>query len=134
MAHLLYITTTKFDATKEPPNPINPIAGHGLLTWLGEELHKIGWDVTEPDAEDWGWYFYAQKSGASYLVGASGEMASGIPPTDWIIQIHKNRTLFQKLTGKNKMADDDLLARDIESIVRRDASATKIEVELEKHA
>ena len=132
MAHLISFTTTKFDATKEPPNPINPIAGHGLLTWLREELRKIGWDVTEPDAEDWGWYYYAQKSGTSYLVGASGEMDGDTPPTDWIIQIHKKRTLVQKFTGKNKMSDDDLLARDIESIVRHDANATKVEVE--KHA
>ena len=134
MTQVISFTTTKFDATKEPPNPINPIAGHGLLSWLGEELRKIGWDVTEPDAEDWGWYVYAQKSGSSYMVGASGEMASGIPPTDWIIQIHKNRKFFEKLTGKNKMAADDTLAREIESIVRRDASPTKFEVEIEEHA
>ncbi len=134
MVHLISITTTKFDATREPPNPINPIAGHGLLSWLREELRKVGWDVTEPDAEDWGWYVYAQKSGASYLVGASGELGNGIPPTDWIIQIHKNRKFIEKLTGKNQMADDDLLAREIETIVRRDASATRIGVEIEKHA
>jgi hypothetical protein len=129
MTHLVYITTTKFDATKEEPNPYNPIAGKGLLIWLGEQLTKVGWEVTEPDAEDWGWYIFAQNSGSTYMIGASGEMASGTPPTDWIIQVHKNRTFMEKLTGKNKLSEDDLITREIESIVRRDTSITKVEVD-----
>jgi hypothetical protein len=129
MAHLISFTTTKFDASKETPNPINPIAGEGVLSWLRDELAKIGWDVTEPDAEDWGWYMMVQKIGTAYLVGASGVVEGGTPPTDWIVQIHKQRSLLDKLTGKNKQADDDLLASEIENIIRHDASFTKIEVE-----
>ena len=129
MAHLISFTTTKFDASKETPNPINPIAGQGLLSWLRGELAKIGWEVTEPDAEDWGWYMMARKSGASYLVGASGEFEGDTPPTDWIIQIHKQRSLLEKLTGRNKQTDDDLLAGEIESIIQNNPSFTKVEIE-----
>jgi hypothetical protein len=129
MAHLIYFTTTKFNGAKEPPNPINPIAGHRLLNWLREELGKIGWEVTEPDAEDWGWYVYARKDDADYLVGASGEMEGDTLPTDWIVQIHKRRTFIQKLTGKNKLSGDDSLTGEIENIVRRDANVAKVEVD-----
>lgn len=132
MAHLISFTMTKFDASKEPPNPINPVAGQKLLSWLRKELIKTGWEVTEPDAEDWGWYVMAQKNGTSYLVGASGEPDGGTPPTGWRVQIDKKRTLMQKLTGKNKLSDDDCLTREIESLVRRDTSTTKLEVD--KHA
>ena len=129
MAILISFTTKKFDASKETPNPINPIAGQGLLSWLRKELVKASWQVAEPDAEDWGWYMMTQKSGASYLVGASGEISDGTPTTDWIVQIHKKRSLLEKLTGRNEQTDDDLLAGEIASIIRRDASFTKVVVE-----
>ena len=132
MTHLIYVTTTKFLGTKEEPNPSNPIAGKGLLAWLGEQLSKAGWSASEPDAEDWGWFIITQKSEASYLVGASGEMNDDTMPTDWIIQIHKNRKFLEKLTGKNKLLDDDVLTREVESIVRQDPGTTKVEIEIER--
>jgi hypothetical protein len=71
----------------------------------------------------------AKKSGTSYLVGASGEIEGDVPPTDWIVQIHKQRSLLEKLTGRNKQTDDDLLAGEIESIIRHDASFTNVKIE-----
>jgi hypothetical protein len=130
MPHLIYLTTTKFAGTKEEPNPYNPIAGKGLLSWLREQLSKVGWEVTEPDAEDWGWYIFAQKNGASYMIGANGELDDEKMPIDWIIQIRKNRKFMEKLTGKNKLLDDDVLTREIESIVRHEPGTTKVEVDL----
>jgi hypothetical protein len=56
MAHLITFTTARFDTTKEPPNPINPIAGQGVLTWLRAELLRAHYRVSEPATEDWGWY------------------------------------------------------------------------------
>jgi hypothetical protein len=129
MPHLISFTTKKFDATKETPNPINPIAGESVLAWIRGELTKTGWDVSEPDAEDWGWYMIAQRSGTSYLVGASGEMAGDTPPSDWIVQIHKQRTFVQKLTGKNKMTDSDTLSSEIEALVRRSEEFKNVDVE-----
>jgi hypothetical protein len=129
MPHLISFTTKKFDAWKETPNPINPIAGESVLTWIRGELNKTGWDVSEPDAEDWGWYMIAQRSGASYLVGASGEVADDTPPNDWIVQIHKQRTFFEKLTGKNKMTDGDPLSREIEALARRSEEFKNVDVD-----
>jgi hypothetical protein len=130
MTHLVYLTTTKFVGAKEEANPYNPIAGKALLSWLREQLSMTGWRVTEPDAEDWGWFIIVQKSGDSYLVGASGEMNGDNMSTDWIIQIHKNRTFIEKLTGKNKLLDGDLLTREIEGVVLRDTGTEKVNVDL----
>src|SRR5579871_4621269 len=129
MAHLISFATTKFDASKETPNPINPIAGQGVLRWLRDELAKVGWEATEPDAEDWGWYMIVKQGGVSYLVGAGGRFEDDVPPADWMVQIHKRRSLLEKLTGRNKMAGDDSLTGAIENILRHDASFTKVEIE-----
>lgn len=129
MSHQISFTTRKFDATKETPNPINPIAGESVLGWIRNELSKTGWDVSEPDAEDWGWYMIAQRSGSSYLVGASGEIANDTPPTEWIVQIHKQRTFIQKLTGKSKMTDSDPLSSEIEALIRRGGEFKNVDVE-----
>lgn len=129
MAHLISFTTTMFDASKETPNPINPIAGEGLLKWVRGELIKGAWDVSEPDAEDWGWYMIAKRSGASYLIGASGEMDGATLPTDWMIQVHKERTFLEKLMGKNKMSDSDALSEEIEKLLRRTAEFKNVDVD-----
>jgi hypothetical protein len=38
MAHLITFTSSQFDVSVETPNPINPIAGEGVLKWLREKL------------------------------------------------------------------------------------------------
>jgi len=40
MAHVVSFRTSKFDVRTETPNPINPIAGQGVLRWLRLELAK----------------------------------------------------------------------------------------------
>ena len=73
MAHIISFTTDRFNVSSEKPNPINPIAGQSVLLWLRDELLTAQYRVTEPDAEDWGWYIDVECAAASYLVGASAE-------------------------------------------------------------
>jgi hypothetical protein len=128
MAHLISFRTRKFDVSKETPNPINPIAGQGVLNWLKGRLNSTPWNATTPDTEDWGWYIYVKNEGTSYMVGASGEVGE-TPTLDWIIQIHKHRSLMEKLTGRNKMTEEDPLSRLIENFVRSAPDFTNIEVD-----
>ena len=100
MAHLITFTTARFDISKEPANPINPIAGHGVLTWLREELLRAHYRVSEPDTEDWGWYIYVDGAGASYLVGASGAADDAGAPVEWTIQVHRNRSMKDRVLGR----------------------------------
>jgi hypothetical protein len=55
MAHLISLETAAFDLRAEPRNPINPIGGHSVLAWLRTALAPQA-QLTEPEAEDWGWY------------------------------------------------------------------------------
>jgi hypothetical protein len=132
MAHVITFTTSRFDVTKETPNPNNPIAGHSALTWLRAELEKVQYRTTEPDAEDWGWYIDVHGPDAAYMVGASAD-AEGPSGGDveWTIQVHKHRSAKDKILGRNKMAADDPLAELIERIVRADPQMTEIMIERE---
>src|SRR5512134_1538022 len=106
MAHVISFRTAKFDVSKETPNPINPIAGQGVLNWLRQEIVKARYKSSEPDTEDWGWYIEVEGAGASYLVGASGDAEAASPDVDWVVQVHKVRSAKDKLLGRNKMTSN----------------------------
>ena len=128
MAYLISFTTDRFDVSGEKPNAINPIAGETVLLWLREGLLKAQYRVTEPDTEDWGWYIHVEGADASYLVGASAEAADPTPIVAWIVQVHKNRSMKDKVLGRNKMATDDPLFALIEKIVRGDSRIEQVSI------
>lgn len=128
MPHLISFTTARFDVSSERPNPINPIAGQSVLLWLREELLRAQYRVTEPETEDWGWYIHVEGADASYLVGASADAADPTPTIEWIVQVHKNRSMKDKVLGRNKMAADDPLSALIETVVRGDSRIEQVSV------
>ena len=131
MAHRISFATDKFDVSKETPNDLNPIAGESVLNWIRERLSSTHFTATAPSTEDWGWYMSVEGEGTSYLVGASGEPERPSPDVDWIVQIHKNRSLKDKLAGKNKLLGDDPLVALLESLVRRESAFRDVASEKE---
>jgi hypothetical protein len=129
MAHLIAFRTARFDVGAETPNPTNPIAGQSVLNWLREELAKSRYTSTEPDTEDWGWYMNVEGEGGSYLVGASADANASRTDVEWVVQVHKHRSLKEKVLGRNKMAADDPLVAVIERIVRGDSQISGVSVE-----
>jgi len=132
MAHTISFTTSRFDVSAEAPNRINPIAGQSVLLWLREELVRAGYRVTEPDTEDWGWYMDVQDADATYLVGASADAEGPAAAVEWIVQVHRHRTLMDRLLKRSRMADDDPLFARIERLVRADNTLRQVSVA--KHA
>jgi len=128
MAHLISFKTPRFDISREKPNDINPIAGQSVLLWLRDELAKAHYRVTEPDTEDWGWYIDVVGADASYLVGASADATDTSPAVEWIVQVHRNRSLKDKILGRNKMAADDPLFALVEKLVRADDTMVEVDV------
>ncbi|MES9833575.1 MAG: hypothetical protein ABW139_15170 [Candidatus Thiodiazotropha sp. DIVDIV] len=109
MNQVIHFKTSMFDVTKERRNPINPIYGLSLLEWLREEL-KGQLEISEPDAEDWGWYSELEYEGSKYLIGACAYFEEGDAPTteiEWVFQVDKYRSFKEKLFGKNKMSELD---------------------------
>jgi hypothetical protein len=118
MAHVITFTTDRFDISAEKPNPINPIAGQSALLWLRAELVKAGYRVTEPDTEDWGWYMDAEGPSGAYMVGASADAENPASPAEWTLQVHRHRSIKDKVLGRNQLADADPLVGLIEKLVR----------------
>ena len=131
MAHVVSFRTARFDAAAETPNPINPIAGESVLTWLRAELAKAGYATTEPSAEDWGWYMDVKRDADAYLVGASADPDGTAASLEWFVQVHKHRSLKDKLLGRNKMTVDDPLSALIERVVRADSQIEDVHVDRE---
>ena len=105
--------TSMFDVSKENTNPVNPIYGESLLKWLKQELDSE-FEITEPDAEDWGWYSYITWNNRQYILGASTYFEEGDDPSselEWVFQIDKPRSLKEKILGREKIstADDCVL-------------------------
>lgn len=115
MAQVIRFTTDAFDVSQERPNPINPIFGESLLRWLEQRLPSQT-HMSEPDAEDWGWYCDLRWNGRAYLLGACASEGDG-PQREWILQIEKHRTLTEKLLGRARMTADDECARYLQRLL-----------------
>ncbi len=127
MTRVIRFNTARFDVAKERPNPINPIPGESLLLWLRERA-KPHVEVTEPDAEDWGWYSFVDWKGRQYLLGSSAsDEDSG--QREWILQIDKQRSVKETLMGREKMAADDDCAQFFQQLLEDEPSFTSVSVD-----
>lgn len=109
MNQAIYFKTSMFDVSREKENPINPIYGISLLEWLKKELENE-LEISDPDAEDWGWYSELEFKGHRYLIGSCALYNQGDDPAaeiEWIFQVDKYRSLKEKLFGKNAMSTSD---------------------------
>jgi hypothetical protein len=105
MEPAIHFHTRLFDVSLEPENPINPIRGHSLLEWLRERV-PAQLDMTDPDAEDWGWYAHVNWEGRTYMVGAAAnESEDG--NHEWVLSLTKHRSLKERVLGKARMLGDD---------------------------
>lgn len=102
MEPAIHFHTRLFDVSLEPENPINAIRGHSLLEWLRTRV-PAHLDMTDADAEDWGWYAHVSWEGRTYMVGvAANEGEDG--KHEWVLSLTKHRSLKERVLGKAKMA------------------------------
>jgi len=73
---------------------------------------------------------YVLPSG-SYLVGASADSGDATAVVDWTVQVHKSRSLKEKLLGRNTMAEDDPLCALIEKVLQADTRVERVSVDRE---
>jgi hypothetical protein len=128
MTCVISFTTDRFDISAETPNPINPIAGQSVLLWLKQELSRAQYRVTDPDTEDWGWYMDVEGPHGAYMVGASADAENPTPAVEWTLQVHKHRSVKDKVLGRNQMAAEDPLAAFIEKLLRADSRIQQVSV------
>ena len=71
---------------------------------------------------------YVRCAEGSYLVGA-GSDTDQPEPREWAIQIHRERSLSDKIFGRNRLAADDAVSALIEKIVRDNHDARDLVVD-----
>jgi hypothetical protein len=126
-------STDKFNLSEPREYFINDCCyGDDVARWLVERLRLIGLSVTEPDQEDWGWYFDAQYQQASYFVGVGGtpdDESSGNSYGQWRLCVEKHRTLLEKLTGANQLSEDNSFIEVLKAMVSGEPGLVLIGVE-----
>ena len=130
MNQTIHFKTSMFDVSKEKENPMNPIYGLSLLEWLREEL-KGEHELTEPDAEDWGWYSELEYEGNIYLIGACAYFEEGDDPNsevEWVFQVDKYRSFKDKLFGKNRMSASDSCFAFFKELFEKHANIKEVQV------
>ena len=103
----LRFETARFNLSEVLEHFINPgCFGQDAAAWLRWVLLRRGIEATPPEQEDWGWYVEADHQGQRYLLGISGLPGEGTGDPnfgEWCIVVHKHRTLWQRLLGRNKL-------------------------------
>jgi hypothetical protein len=116
-----------FDVSQEDENPINPIYGQSVLRYLKNKTSgQIKMD--DPDAEDWGWYSFVEWGNQKYLIGASAEQEDA-NNGEWCLQVEKQRSIKERLLGKEKMTKDDGCLQVILSILNAESQFKNVELE-----
>lgn len=105
--------TNRFNLSEVKEGFINPCCfGEDVAAWLRSALLEKGLKVIEPNQEDWGWYIEANYRGNWHFVGIGGnadESGADRNQGEWRIMTEKSRSIWEKLTGTNKLAEDDEL-------------------------
>lgn len=119
MIYVISFYSDTFGLKNEKVNTINPIKGISVGEWLNPILASKGVSLTDIDEEDWGWYSYATLANQKYLIGYIAIPENSKENTaEIIIQVHKERTIFEKLFGKNKLTSNDPLIKEVSSIIK----------------
>jgi hypothetical protein len=118
-AHDLLFKTARFNLIVVKDHFINPCCfGEDLAVWLRDKLVEKGVKSSAPSQEDWGWYLNVNYFQDSYFLGMSGNAdQQGGDKGEWRIIVKKKRSLWQWLSGKGKILEDDCMLRLIEEIL-----------------
>jgi hypothetical protein len=116
--------TDRFNLSETKAHFINACCfGDDLAAWLRGKLLERGVPTIEPGQEDWGWYIESKLGGNSYFIGIGGAVEESAPHPnlgEWRIMIEKHRSLWEKLSGKNKISLNDPIFAVIRNVLERE--------------
>ena len=116
--------TDRFNLSETKEHFINPCCfGEDLAAWLRGRLLERGVATIKPGQEDWGWYIESTLEGNSYFIGIGGVAEESAPDSNdgqWRIMIEKRRSLWEKLSGRNKTSLSDPIFAVIREILKRE--------------
>lgn len=133
MTRDILFDTNRFNLSRPQNYFINPTCfGDDLAAWLRSKLLEQSIPTIEPDQEDWGWYIESTPGNSTYFIGIGGNAdESSLDPNqgEWRIMIEKRRSLWERLTGRNKMSGNEPIIEAIRAILEGEADFTNFRFE-----
>jgi hypothetical protein len=127
MHYVIRFETSKFDVSQEDANREHPVWGRSLLLWLKERLSGQ-YQFGEPDRKDSGWFTTIEWQGRTYRLCASA-MESATEGYEWVLQVVKERSLREKLSGTEPMTRNDECLQFFKSVFESDSEFKHIAIE-----
>ena len=129
MHYVISFESKQFDFGTEEENPINPIKGQSVGDWMFNLLKTDTEELSQVDAEDWGWYSIATYKGNKYLIGYIGlPSETNDEASEIMIQVKKYRSFFESILGKNKLTKNDPFISIVEKHVKSIKDIANFEV------
>jgi hypothetical protein len=117
----LLFETSRFNLSDVKPHFINPICfGEDLARWLAARLRERGMSATEPDQEDWGWYFDVEHAGVAYFIAIGGNASEEHAVAnhgEWRVSIDRHRSMMDKLRGRGQIERVDPVVSAVYSVL-----------------
>lgn len=129
----ILLDTNRFNLSETKPYFINDECfGEDFARWLRQRLRLEGVRVDDEWQEDWGWQMGAAIGTTNYLIGIGGTVddSSNDPNQgEWRIMIEKQRSLFERVLGKNKMDNNDEMVSRVRKLTLHEDSFANLRVE-----
>jgi hypothetical protein len=127
--HIVFETSEFVDDAASRAARVNEtVGGAALATWLAEEARAAGLPAVTPWVEDHGWDFAIATDAGTYLCVCSVEDdENGAPVREAHVSVSKDRSIWDRLQGRNKVAKDDPVIRSLRDAIVRRAGAGKID-------
>ena len=125
--------TNHFNVSEVGKHFINPCCfGEDFAEWLRQQLTKKGYSASVPYQEDWGWEMLTRQGSQGCYLGVAGflrEDAVGKNEEEWRIMVEKKRSIWDRLRGRNRMAESEPILAIIEGILREHAGIRNVRIE-----
>lgn len=124
--HFSFTTAAFLDSAETRAETVNDIVGHTLATWLSGALKAAGMNASDVWAEDHGWAFSIEHGGARYMCACSLVTEDG-PPFEGHVVLAKHRSVWERVTGRNRFAADDAMAAQVLGILKAHTDVMRLE-------
>jgi hypothetical protein len=128
--HSILFETARFNCSEVKDHFINDCCfGEDMAGWLKERFNAKGIHASEPYQEDWGWELQVRDKFGSYYIGAGGnplDEAVERNRAEWRVMVTKRRSLWQKLTGQNKLSKNEPIIVAVLSILQTEPDFSNI--------
>lgn len=105
-SHFSFSTSVFDDSVDIRAQSVNGIVGHSLASWIAKGLTAQGMGVSDVWDEDHGWDFWISDNDTKFICICSVIVDKG-RPFEAHVSLEKQRTLGDRMRGRNKPTRDD---------------------------